>query len=230
MKKLGIFVFMAATILSLASCGKKVVVIDNTVVESQGDVDGGGFSVSLAEIIELPEGAKEAYESAIADYTDAELETIGYLGSQVVSGTNYKYLVREAASEEDAIGKVSVVVVYQDLEGKAEVTEMTQVKFSDYFREEKKFAPETLMGGWNVDNAYGSGLSSVCQEAYDKATADFKEYELEPICLMDFEMTHDMVYFILCKASKDQASGLCVLTVKEDFTGNSKLSCVNAFE
>lgn len=231
MKKAIVLLLIAAMTLSLAACGnKKKVVEENKVIEEQGNVDGGGITISQAEAIELPEGVKEAYESAIAEYTDTELTTIAYLGSQVVAGTNYKCLVREEGTEEDAFGKVYVVVVYEDLEGKAEVTEMTQVDFSKYYEETKKLGLETLVGGWNVDDAFGAGIEDLFRGSYDKAVADYKDYELEPICLLNFDVTTNMVYMFLCKASDGEASGLCVVTVADDFLGNSELTCVNAFE
>ena len=51
------------------------------------------------------------------------------MGSQVVSGTNYAVLCLEKASTASAETKLSIVTIYEDLEGKAEILSTEDVDF-----------------------------------------------------------------------------------------------------
>lgn len=72
---------------------------------------------------EIPEEALEKFNLAFskADY-DAELKPIALLETQVVSGTNYKFLAEQIPNNPEDPISVVTVTVYADLNGNAEIS------------------------------------------------------------------------------------------------------------
>ena len=83
----------------------------------------GGWTVyeDTAEA-ELPEEVKAAFDKALEGYVGMNFTPIAYLGSQVVSGTNYMILCKGAPVVLDPQTGLYVVVIYADLEGNATIT------------------------------------------------------------------------------------------------------------
>ena len=90
----------------------------------------GGFSLNTGKT-ELKENTEvnAAFEKALEGFTGVNYEPIAYLGSQVVAGTNYAVLCFEKASTASAETKLSIVTIYEDLEGKAEILATEDVDF-----------------------------------------------------------------------------------------------------
>jgi len=68
-----------------------------------------------------PKAAADAFAKAIKDLDGNNLEIMTYLGSQVVSGTNYAYLCHSKLVTLNPLDTVCVVVVYEDLKGNAKI-------------------------------------------------------------------------------------------------------------
>lgn len=92
-------------------------------------IDGGWEANTGGTSIDAKENAaaKKAYEKAMDDFAGDSFEVIAYLGSQVVAGTNYCYLCREASDESDPLTSFVLLSVYEDLNGNAEVTDVKDV-------------------------------------------------------------------------------------------------------
>lgn len=67
---------------------------------------------------EISQDALKAFEKATKDLEGGTYEVIAVLGSQVVSGMNYAYLCKGATVPPEYL----LVTVYENLEGKAEIT------------------------------------------------------------------------------------------------------------
>lgn len=109
----------------------------NVEILSQKDIfsgsEGGmilGFSLNTGktELKENPD-VNAAFEKALKGFTGVSYEPIAYLGSQVVDGTNYAVLCFEKASTASAETMLSIVTIYEDLEGKAEILSTEDVYF-----------------------------------------------------------------------------------------------------
>lgn len=64
---------------------------------------------------------KAAFQKAVAMTDGADFEAIAYLGSQVVSGTNYDVLSRVTAVSQDSEPVFAIVTIYEDLNGNATI-------------------------------------------------------------------------------------------------------------
>lgn len=90
----------------------------------------GGFTLNTGKT-ELKDNAEvnTTFEKALEGFTGVSYEPIAYLGSQVVSGTNYAVLCFEKASTASSGMKLSILTIYEDLKGKAEILSTEDVDF-----------------------------------------------------------------------------------------------------
>jgi len=75
------------------------------------------------ETYDVTDKAKAALENAVEKLVGAEYEPVALLATQVVSGTNYSILCEITAVTPSAEPHYSVVHVYENLEGSAEITD-----------------------------------------------------------------------------------------------------------
>lgn len=85
-------------------------------------IDGGWGSSTGASYAAIPEDAQAAFDKANADQTDRALRPEALLATQVVSGTNYMFLCSGDLGGEYPDRYQQVVIVYADLEGNAQIT------------------------------------------------------------------------------------------------------------
>ena len=73
----------------------------------------------------ITEDVKKVMAKATETLTGATYEPVIYMGSQLVSGTNHMILCKMAPSVKELNGATSyvIVTVYENLEGKCEITE-----------------------------------------------------------------------------------------------------------
>ena len=89
----------------------------------------GGWSVNEGEIfLEQNKNVSAAFDKAMEGLTGASYEPVAYIGSQLVSGMNYMILCRESPVVPDADSQYALVKVYEDLNGNAEVLEVTGIE------------------------------------------------------------------------------------------------------
>ena len=78
------------------------------------------------------EEAQTAFEKATENYVGVGFKPIALLGTQLVSGTNYKVLCWGTLSSSDAATRLYIVDVYADLQGNAEITNVGQLDLLTY--------------------------------------------------------------------------------------------------
>lgn len=84
-------------------------------------VAGGWYYYGGAARDILPEEAAQAFEKAVDGMVGSDLVPVALLATQVVSGTNYMVLCTSTPVVPDAETSLCVAVVYEDLEGNAEL-------------------------------------------------------------------------------------------------------------
>lgn len=116
--------------------GKAEITNTKTIIDSE--MLDGGFAANSGELaVEKNEDVKKAFEKATQTMTGAELEPAAYLGRQIVAGSNYLVLCKQTAAVPDAEPVFSLVTVYADLDGNAEIISISEVVFGDYDSTEK---------------------------------------------------------------------------------------------
>ena len=94
---------------------------------------GGWFVPEDACGSDIPDEASAAYEKASesVDWKWSKVSPLAYLGSQVVAGTNYALLCKAEMSD-GSPACILVVTVYEDLEGKAEITNICGLDLKEF--------------------------------------------------------------------------------------------------
>lgn len=93
----------------------------------------GGWSIPDDHTVgTLPEEVQAAFDKATESLTGAGFTPMAYLGSQIVAGTNYALLCCGEGSAAELGTYLQVIVIYEDLEGNAQITGITTVDMADY--------------------------------------------------------------------------------------------------
>ncbi len=113
----------------------------------------GGWT--LTEDGALTEEAQSAFDKAMEGLVGVNYTPLALLGTQIVSGTNYCFLCEATVVYPGAQPYYSVVTVYQDLQGAAEVRNIAALDLGRIAEsgEITDVQPDgsQLLGGWTVD-------------------------------------------------------------------------------
>ena len=101
--------------------------------KSKGGLAGGWYAASEPAGLEIPENVKNAYGKATEAvcWEWAEVDLLAYLGSQVVSGTNYAILCHGKLTEDESVDQIFVAKIYEDPEGNAEVSNIYTIDLTE---------------------------------------------------------------------------------------------------
>jgi hypothetical protein len=88
----------------------------------------GGLNMNQGDFsVDKNADVKAAFDKALDGLVGCKYETVAYIGSQVVAGTNYVILCRTTPVYPDAVSVFSLVTVYVDLQGNAELSDVTDL-------------------------------------------------------------------------------------------------------
>ena len=156
-----------------------------------GIMTGGWAAVSGDTSLSANKKAKAAFEKATETLTGMEYEPVAVLGTQVVAGTNYCILCRGRATVPDAVPAVELVYIYEDLQGKAEVTGSKTL-----------IGSEVLDGGWSANTGdFDLEKNADVKKAFVKATEAFTGSELEPVAYLGSQVVAGTNHLILCRST-----------------------------
>ena len=209
-KKILLFLIVCAFAFVFTGCTKE---------EEKEESVTGGWELLLSNSELMDGDVKTMFETAANDYKDEKLTAIAVLGEQVVAGRNYMFLARNEK-------EYKVVVLYKDLEGNAEITNVSALDYTKYVSKNKKYNATDLVGGWQV-SVPGKPITieENSQEVFDKAVENVKDIKYYPIATLGAQLVAGTNYAVLSYGtdSSDQ-SAIYVLTIYKDLQGNSEVS------
>ena len=101
--------------------------------EDLTELAGGWYAAEETETFTIDSAAGEAMDSAREHFTGSDVEVLAYLGSQIVSGTNYAYICKVTPTSLEPVSQVELVTVYQDLDGNCSFVDFYIINPADYF-------------------------------------------------------------------------------------------------
>ena len=104
---------------------------DGTEISTE-KLSGGWETAEDRSSVMIPQKEKDIFDKAVEELDGNELEPMALLGTQLVAGTNYAFFCFSTLQTEETIKGAQVVTVYEDLNGKAEVTNICTVDPADY--------------------------------------------------------------------------------------------------
>lgn len=246
MKKFLAILLVLSLIAALASCAAKepAVTPDNAEEPSDSELGGdvgalaGGYFINdAAEPAELPENVQNAFSLAMENYAGMSFTPVAYLASQVVAGANYAVLCVGKPVVPDAVASLKVVVIYNGLDGNAEVLRVNDFNLTDYVSQSEDAPAQEpgLAGGWNANTEFPE--ASLDEEAKKACAAVFNGnmgVDYQPIACLGTQVVAGLNYAFLCKAtsSADEANPvqLKVVTVYAALDGSYEVLSTSALD
>lgn len=190
----------------------------------------GGWDFSSDTYATLPEEVQEAFDTAVVTHKllGVDYVPVAYLGSQVVSGTNYAILARKTAITSAPESTLVVLIIYQDLTGDATILHVNDFVLDGEEAEEAGQAG--LLGGWTLpENTESAALPEDAAAAFAKANEGFVGNNLVPIAYLGRQIVNGTNYAILCRSTlvtADPISSIQVVIVSEDAEGAATFSSI----
>ena len=189
----------------------------------------GGWELFDNEANALPEDVQTAFDKATETFTGSELKPVAYVASQVVAGTNYMILCEASTISEDPTTTYQMVIIYADLKGNAEITQIKDFDLMSYIEgDSTEISSEKLLGGWEVAEEKASVvIPQEAKDAFDKATEKLVGNELEPAALLGTQVVAGTNYAFLCFSTlqtEETINGIQVVTVYADLDGNAEVT------
>ncbi len=219
-KRLFAVLFVLFAVVLLTGCGKKE-------EEPEKKAVVGGWELNTAVTNTLMRDEGEVFKKAVANYTDYTLEAIGYLGSQVVAGTNHMYLCKATKDNETTF---KVVVVYEDLEGKAEVKTVKDFNIENYANKDIDKANDEAAGGWAASSECGENkLTEEERDMFSRATEKLLGIDYKPVEVLATQLVSGKNYAVLAvgaTVTENPIYNIYVVTIYKNISGESEVISV----
>jgi len=119
MKKLLIGLLAVTMVLGISACKKK----EETVEPAKESETVGGWT--KVEDGTITDDLQKLFDKAVGSLTGATYKPEKLLETQLVSGTNYKFLAEQTTVTADPTTKKVIVEIYEDLQGNVSITNIT---------------------------------------------------------------------------------------------------------
>ncbi len=185
----------------------------------------GGWTVNARfGKADIPEGAEKALDKA----NGKGFTPVAYLGSQVVSGTNYAFLCTLK-------GNLYTVRVYRNLKGNCKITDTEKINIADYTGKDNSlnFNPADYTGGWYTGDADGADLPADAEAAFGKATDGLTGIDYDALALLGSQVVAGRNYAVLCKAETadgSKSAALAVMIIYADLSGGARITSISNFD
>ena len=224
MKKLIALVVAAVILVSAVGCIQiNVTPASNGDSETQADVNEsfdeilGGWNRAESPVI--TDEIREMLEKAAQEKLGMNYTAVAYLGYQIVNGTNHAILCRVAPVVPDAKEQYAIVYVYEDLSGKASITDVKS------FEGETNLSEEPMMGGWTQPET--PEMTEEAQAAFEKAMEMLVGVNYVPVALLEEQLVAGMNYCILCESTvvyPDAETTYALVYIYQDLEGNAEIT------
>ena len=233
MKKILALLLAVLFVFSLAACSStqpESETTADTVTEAADLPFVGGWEIPQDEAAAvLPDEVQTAFDKATAEYTGMSFVPVAYIGNQVVAGMNYAILCKGTSVTANPVTALKVVIIYNDLDGNAQVTNVADFDLTAYVSSPGKTRSEVLSGGWNApEEVSRAPIPDDAQNAFDKATETYEGNILNLMALLGTQVVSGTNYAFLCHstiASSEPAYSIIqVVTVYQDLEGKATIT------
>lgn len=229
LKKLSVVLLAFVLLFVMAAFGSSDQTSENTSETETSEPVAGGWELFDNKTNVLPEDVQASFDKASETFTGSELKPVAYVASQVVAGTNYMILCEAATTTEQPKTSYQMVIVYADLEGKAEITQMKEFDLTAYVEgDSTEISAEKLAGGWEpAEDRSSVVIPQEAKDVFDKAVENLDGNELEPMALLGTQVVAGTNYAFLCFSTlqtEETINGIQVVTVYEDLDGNAEIT------
>lgn len=176
MKKLLTLLVVGLMVLSLAACGKKEEPAPEQVAGGWTKVEDGTMTPELQEI----------FDKAIEGLVGVNYEAVELVETQVVAGTNYKFLAKGTTVTMPPMEGTYYVTVYKNLDGGVELLNIEQIE-------------QTLVGGWEMPE--DKTVTPELKEMFETAMEGLLGVTYEPLELVATQLVAGTNYMFYCNGT-----------------------------
>lgn len=215
-KKTAAILLSLSLAAGLGACHKKDAVQQDGIDQIENIITG---SWEEAESPVIPSDVMKAFEKAMDGLVGANYTPVAYLGSQIVSGHNYMLLCRVAPVTADPVETYAIVSIYEDTEGNAQMTNVSDFGVETYL------GSEGMTGGWSQPET--PELPDDVKEAFEKAAGMRTDIAYHPVALLSQQVVAGMNYRILCEADNvlpGYDTNYAIITVYNALDGSAEIS------
>ena len=190
--------------------------------EDNGNKIVGGWT--RAESPEITDEFKAVFDKATKELTGMDYEPVAYIASQVVAGRNHLVVCKATATVPDAKTKYSLVYIYEDLEGNAEITEMLDSEIP-------AVVSDGLDGGWS--EAESLTVTDEITKAFEKANEILAGAQYTPLAVLGNQVVAGTNYAILCEMKAtvpDAETQYAIVYIYVDLEGNAEITDSAVFD
>ena len=179
--------------------------------ETKVNLTSGGYNINPTN--EISKEALVAFQEATNSLAGASYEPLILVGTQVVSGTNYKYIALISTITRNQKKKIVEMEIYKPITGKAMIKEGTT----------KELVSEaTGLGAWKI-TALDEKIPSEVMTAADNYFSQIDGVGYKPLMYVAKQSvsgTNYMLYYKTTTVSPRQKYGLSSVVLYQDFSGN----------
>lgn len=242
MKKTLIIGLAAGLILTtlFAGCKKKQVTSDIPVTIDPSSIEEesvpvvtsepvlGGWEINPDYNEVLTDEERQIYEDGIKGLEGLSYEPVTVLATQVVSGTNYAFLVYGNDTDAKTSGEkdlYAVAVVWKDLKDSSTLMNLTKINPADLHVKE---TGDDLVGGWTTAAGGKPGMlpSEEAQASFDAVTKDLGK-SFNPVALIATQLVSGNNYVAISRGSDGQ---LYLSQWYRDLQGNAEMTVHGVFD
>ena len=216
-KKLVLLLVVFATLFIMTGCEKKS--------ENKGQLLGG-WEITTEFDSYLPKAAAELFNKTAKEENE-QLIPIALLGKQIVSGTNYMFLVQKD-------NEYYVYVIYENLENKSSITIRSKFDLSKYVNENREIDSKELVGGWKVEvpekDIQNMKLDEKTQKIFEKASEKLAGTTYYPLAVLGKQIVSGTNYAVIAYGApstkelvNDSNTAVYILTLYEDLNGTCEI-------
>ena len=181
LKKIAAVLLCLCLLFGLGACRKNEEPSPDAIDQIEGII-AGAWEEAGSPVI--PSDVMKAFEKAMDGLVGANYTPVAYLGSQIVSGHNYMLLCRVAPVTADPVETYAIVSIYEDTEGNAQMTNVSDFGVETYL------GSEGMTGGWSQPET--PELPDDVKEAFEKAAGMRTDIAYHPVALLSQQVVAGM--------------------------------------
>ena len=208
MKKLLTLLAVGLMVLSLVACGKKEEPAPEQVAGGWTKVEDGTMTPELQEI----------FDKAVEGLLGVNYEAVELVETQVVAGTNYKFLAKGTTVTMPPMEGTYYVTVYKNLDGGVELLDIEQIE-------------QTLVGGWEMPE--DKTVTPELQEMFEKAMEGLVGVTYEPLELVATQLVAGTNYMFYCNGTtvtNPPVTKAYFVTIYQPLEGAPEILAIDAAE
>ena len=177
----------------------------------------------------VPDEAQAVFDKAMENLDGASYEMMGYMGSQLVAGKNYRFLCKQTLVTAEPVTKYVIITLYEDLEGNVTLTDVLKAENTDV-------PVAGLAGGYTEPISIFLSSNDItidnALKALLEATGELDGAQYNPLAVLGVQVVAGTNYRILCEITPvvpNAEAHFSIVTVYKPLEGAASITGTDDF-